>query len=170
MSALPAPTLYFGLRVGIAERPGSSASEGRGFVLTLENPGTTAWGGRIPVVWVQAGVSWTELFEVDLAPQERRTLGLATRWVSGAPALECRLPIERSPQELRKLPRGATESWAMTSNYVPIGTIAVDAPVSTPSPEEDRRDRLRQSVWLVVAGAIAVLAAILLVIYATSVL
>jgi hypothetical protein len=167
-----APTLYFGLRVGIIDRPRPASPEAtdRAFALTVENPTPTAWRGRVPIVWAQAGVSWTETFDVELAAGERRTLGLATHWSAGGPSLEARLPSERSPQELAREPTGETERWALTSRYVPLGAVAAAADPAMISPAEDRRDRIRLTVWLVIAGVVAVVAAVLLIVYATSVL
>lgn len=170
MDGFSPPTEYFGLRVGLVDRTPPAPGRDRAFALVLENRGRDRWSGRIPIVWVQAGVSWTEAFDVDLAAGERRTLGVATKWTAGSPPLEGRLASERSPQELRRLPAGETEAWALTSRYVPLGG-AGDPPAEPPAtPEEDRRDRIRLTIWLVVAGAVAVVSAILLVIYATSVL
>jgi hypothetical protein len=164
-----APTEYFGLRVGLTDRPGAPGAKDRAFALWLENRTPDPWSGRIPVVWAQSGVSWTEVFDLDLAAGERRSVDLATRWVPGSPSLEGRLASERSPEELRRLPSGETERWALTSRYVPLGSVGDPPSVPPMTPAEDRRDRIRQTVWLVVAAVIAVVSAILLVVYASSI-
>ncbi len=172
MGDFPAPTEYFGLDVGLVDRPttGDRGSSDRWFSLSVGNRKSEPWSGRIPIVWVQGGVTWAEALDVALGPSESRRVDLATRWTAGAPPLECRLATERSPRELLSLPQGETEAWAMTSRYLPLGTVATSSFPAPIAAEDDRRDRIRQTVWLVIAAVIAIVAVILLVVYAASIL
>jgi hypothetical protein len=165
---LPAPVEYFGLRVGLIDRaPGERE---RAFALTLENRTDERWFGRIPLVWVQGGIAWTEGFDVDLRPRETHRLGVATRWSSDGATLEARLPTERSPRELARLPPGKADSEAVTSRYLPLATLSAPTSPAEPGRFEDRRELLRETAVLLVASVAAVVSAILLVIYATSIL
>lgn len=163
MPDLPPPTEYFDLNVGLVELPPEGS-----FGLSVENRTGEPWAGRIPVVWVQSGVSWVEVLDVRLGPHEARRMGLRTRWTETGGPLECRLPLERSPRDLLSLPDGKISEWALGSNYLPLGRLSI--PISTPPPTaaQERKDRIRQALWLVFAAVLGIVA-VVLILYATAV-
>ena len=160
----PAPTEYFGLNVGLVAR----GTDG-GLGVSVENRTAEAFAGRLPFVWVQSGVSWVEVLDVRLEPHGRAVLDLKTRWTGTGGALECRMPTERSPRDLLSLDGATITKWALASNYLPLGRAVVPSPPVVPTAAEDRRDRLRQSLWLVFAAVLG-LVAVVLILYATSVI
>jgi hypothetical protein len=160
---LAAPTEYFGLNVALVDR----GSDGD-FGLSVENREAEAWTGRIPVVWVQSGVSWVEILDVTLGPHETQIRDLRTRWAGTGGALECRLPVERSPHDLLPLTEARISEWALAANYLPLGRRAVPSPPRVVSADQDRRDRVRQALWLTFALVLGI-AAVVLILYATSV-
>jgi hypothetical protein len=79
------------------------------------------------------------------------------------------MPTERSPRDLLSLDGATITKWALASNYLPLGRAVVPSPPVVPTAAEDRRDRLRQSLWLVFAAVLG-LVAVVLILYATSVI
>ncbi|HTT73490.1 MAG TPA: hypothetical protein VMG99_05005 [Thermoplasmata archaeon] len=171
MASVRPPTLYFGLKVGLFAQAGAGADGGGArLALSAGNPGPAPWAGRIPVVWVQGGVTWSEGVDVDLAPGQRATYPLARRWAPGDAPLEARLATERPPRTLFAMDPVQFEAYAVASRYISLGGLGIAAEPPPPTPAQERSARLRDSIWLVIAAVTAVVAAVLLVIYATSIL
>jgi len=163
VAEFPEPTEYFALNVGLRARAHD------GFALAVENREGEAWTGRVPVVWVQGGVSWVEILDLSLAPHERREVELRTRWAGTGGPLEARLPVERDPRDLLARSDAQISTWALASNFLPLGRRSLPPVPHVATPAEERRDRVRSALWLAFAVVVG-LVAVVLILYATSVL
>lgn len=168
---LPAPTEYFGVRIGLAyATPSGSRTDPVAFRLRVVNEGRSPWRGRVPLVWVQAGSSWVERHDVDVPPGGERSVDLQARWDPVTGPLECRLPTARSPVlEAESTSTGARE-WTYTSPYLRLASIGDPRPTGAGSAAEDRSDRLVQTAIFAVVIAAAAVAVVVFVLYATAIL
>jgi hypothetical protein len=95
------------------------------FQLEVTNLGSASWIGRVPLLWVQGGANWCEPFDVSLTGGNKATPTVQSHWLSSTGMLECRLPMDKTPQEFLAMKPEEVSRSARASNYLVLCSVQI---------------------------------------------